>query len=144
MLPTSHKTPLEQMEVFQLSTNSNSNKNSINEWIESIPIQERQPLTQEQQEYLTHFERMLIDPLQRRIQILEKTTETHTPLWDFTTFTFSDFYSTYGRDLPPPHNHLMIREFQKRIDWKYSLEKEYQRLKQISLEKVSHLITDSL
>jgi hypothetical protein len=144
MLPSAFTNPtkFEQMESFQFPTDSN--QNSREEWIESIPIHERQPLTQEQQEYLTHFERMLIDPLQRRIQILEKTTDNHTPLWDFSTFTFSDFYSTYGRDLPPPHSHLMIREFQKRIDWKYSIEKEYQRLKQISLEKVSHLITDSL
>lgn len=122
-------TKFQQMESFQF------------DWIDSIPEHTLQSLTQEQQQYLDNFEKMLIQPLQRRILILESsdTSLPQSKLWDFSTFTFSDFYTTYGRDLPPPHSHRMIHEFQKRIDWKYTLEKEYQRLKETACQKLKLL-----
>jgi hypothetical protein len=72
-------------------------------------------LTEEQTQYLDHFEKMLITPILRRLSILREeppkyVSQTQT-LWNLSSFDISDFYIVYGRDLPPPISDPFIRKY---------------------------------
>jgi hypothetical protein len=95
------------------------------------------PLTQEQQIYLEHFENMLITPILRRLSILRKElpkSRSQTFL-EVPSFDISDFYMTYGRDLPPPISNSFFYQYQKLLKTFTQLQEEYQQLtKQILME----------